>query len=158
MVPLQPPSTLEQMTKYLVVSNALPGPTMLSHQPGLPPSWLIPAACASPENAWQQEDRVGSSGVQFPIRFIGDIDRREDHAAIERQGIETNDLGLDDHSDVISYCASRAEASSSFSRKARNAPVTFFACSFASCQRCARQPREFRVVFSDCSRCKFRAP
>jgi len=31
--PLQPPMTLEQTTKYLSVSMALPGPIMLSHQP-----------------------------------------------------------------------------------------------------------------------------
>src|ERR1035438_4466021 len=35
-VPRHPPSTLEQITKYRLVSNALPGPIMLSHQPGLP--------------------------------------------------------------------------------------------------------------------------
>jgi hypothetical protein len=35
-VPRHPPSTLEQITKYMFVSNALPGPIMLSHQPGLP--------------------------------------------------------------------------------------------------------------------------
>ena len=50
-VPRHPPSTLEQITKYLLVSKALPGPIMLSHQPGLPVSWLMPAACASPEKA-----------------------------------------------------------------------------------------------------------
>src|SRR5579871_4785221 len=50
-VPRQPPRTLEQITKYLFVSNALPGPIMLSHQPGFPVSGLMPAACASPENA-----------------------------------------------------------------------------------------------------------
>ena len=50
-VPRQPPSTFEQITKYRLVSNALPGPIMLSHQPGLPVSGLMPAACASPENA-----------------------------------------------------------------------------------------------------------
>jgi hypothetical protein len=50
-VPRHPPSTFEQITKYLLVSNALPGPIMLSHQPGLPVSGLTPAACASPENA-----------------------------------------------------------------------------------------------------------
>ena len=50
-VPRQPPSTLVQITKYLLVSKALPGPIMLSHQPGLPVSWLMPAACASPEKA-----------------------------------------------------------------------------------------------------------
>ena len=37
--------------KYLLVSNAFPGPIMLSHQPGLPFSGLMPAAWASPENA-----------------------------------------------------------------------------------------------------------
>src|ERR1017187_5310766 len=50
-VPLHPPNTFVQTTKYLFVSNALCGPIMLSHQPGLPVSALIPAACASPENA-----------------------------------------------------------------------------------------------------------
>src|SRR5580658_1320110 len=50
--PLHPPTTLELMTKYLSVSNALPGPIMLSHQPGtLSPSWR-PAAWASPDSAW----------------------------------------------------------------------------------------------------------
>src|SRR5437762_5233477 len=50
-VPRHPPRTFEHSTKYLSVSKALPGPIMLSHHPGLPPSWLIPAACASPEKA-----------------------------------------------------------------------------------------------------------
>src|SRR5205085_12285111 len=44
-VPRHPPRTFEQMTKYLSVSKALPGPIIVDHQP---PS---PAACASPENA-----------------------------------------------------------------------------------------------------------
>src|ERR1017187_8819298 len=35
-VPRHRPKTLEQITKYWLVSNALPGPIMLSHQPGLP--------------------------------------------------------------------------------------------------------------------------
>ena len=34
--PMQPPSTLGQMTKKRSVSMGLPGPTMVSHQPGLP--------------------------------------------------------------------------------------------------------------------------
>ena len=33
-VPEQPPSTFEQITKYFSVSNALPGPMHESHQPG----------------------------------------------------------------------------------------------------------------------------
>jgi hypothetical protein len=35
-VPRHPPSTLEQITKYMFVPNALPGPIMLSRLPGLP--------------------------------------------------------------------------------------------------------------------------
>ena len=50
-VPRHPPSTLLQRTKYWLVSKALPGPMELSHQPGLPVSWLMPAACASPVKA-----------------------------------------------------------------------------------------------------------
>ena len=34
--PMQPPRTLGQMTKNRLVSTGLPGPTMVSHQPGLP--------------------------------------------------------------------------------------------------------------------------
>ena len=34
--PMQPPITFEQMMKYLSVSSGRPGPTMVSHQPGLP--------------------------------------------------------------------------------------------------------------------------
>ncbi len=34
-VPLQPPSTFEQITKYRLVSMPFRGPTMMSHQPGL---------------------------------------------------------------------------------------------------------------------------
>src|SRR5579884_4015568 len=50
-VPRHPPSTLEQITKYLSVSNALPGPIIGSHQPSCPVSLSVPAACASPEKA-----------------------------------------------------------------------------------------------------------
>jgi hypothetical protein len=32
--PLQPPITLAQMMKYLSVSSPLPGPIIMSHQPG----------------------------------------------------------------------------------------------------------------------------
>ena len=63
-VPRQPPSTLAQITKYRSVSNALPGPIMLSHQPGLP-SWLMPAACASPEKACSTRIALDLAGVQL---------------------------------------------------------------------------------------------
>ena len=53
--PLHPPNTFEQITKYLSVSNAFPGPITISHHPGF--SFLLPvylpAACASPVSAWQ---------------------------------------------------------------------------------------------------------
>ena len=65
-VPRQPPSTLEQITKYLLVSNALPGPIMLSHHPGWPVSGLIPAACASPEKAWRIRMALDLAGFSSP--------------------------------------------------------------------------------------------
>ncbi len=53
-LPWHPPTTFEQMTKYFSVSNALPGPMVLSHQPGcLSSSAYFPAACESPESAWR---------------------------------------------------------------------------------------------------------
>jgi len=52
-VPRQPPRMLEQITKYLSVSNPLPGPIMLSHQPAAPVILSVPAACASPVKAWR---------------------------------------------------------------------------------------------------------
>src|SRR5450755_1366084 len=50
-VPRQPPRTFEQITKYLSVSNPLPGPIMLAHHPALVESGSAPEACASPEKA-----------------------------------------------------------------------------------------------------------
>ena len=43
--PMQPPITFEQMMKYLPVSSGLPGPTMVSHQPGLPVTGCTLATC-----------------------------------------------------------------------------------------------------------------
>src|SRR5260370_1026387 len=65
-VPRHPPSTLEQITKYLLVSNALPGPIMLSHQPGLPVSALMPAAWASPEKACRTTMALVLAGFNSP--------------------------------------------------------------------------------------------
>ena len=52
--PMQPPSTLGQMTKKRSVSMGLPGPTMVSHQPGLPVTgwglatyWSPVSACST---------------------------------------------------------------------------------------------------------------
>ena len=83
--PRQLPMTFEQMTKYLRVSNALPGPIMPSHQPrpprgtipfssapmpstalGASASLLQPAAWASPERAWQARIALPPSGASSP--------------------------------------------------------------------------------------------
>src|SRR5215212_10451597 len=83
--PRQLPITFEQITKYLLVSNALPGPIIPSHQPSPPrgpipfssapipstalgASWsaLQPAACASPESAWQARIALPPSDASSP--------------------------------------------------------------------------------------------
>ena len=51
--PMQPPMTLAQMTWKRSVSIGLPGPTMRSHQPGLPVIGCGLATCWSPVSAWQ---------------------------------------------------------------------------------------------------------
>ena len=52
-VPRQPPITFAQMTKKRSVSIGLPGPTMVSHQPGFFVTGLTLATCWSPVSAWQ---------------------------------------------------------------------------------------------------------
>ena len=52
-VPLHPPKTLEHIIKYFLLSNALPGPIRISHQPGFLSPLCQPAAWASPYKAWQ---------------------------------------------------------------------------------------------------------
>ena len=67
-VPLQPPRTFEQITKYRSVSNALPGPIMESHHPGRPsPAW-DPAAWASPERAWRI--RIALDLCAFRVPYV----------------------------------------------------------------------------------------
>ena len=43
-VPLHPPKTFEHIIKYLLVSNAFPGPIIISHQPGFLSPLCQPAA------------------------------------------------------------------------------------------------------------------
>jgi hypothetical protein len=107
-VPRHPPSTLLQITKYLLVSNALPGPIMLSHQPGLPVSWLMPAAWASPENACSTRMALDLGGVQLAVGFVSHIHRRERGAVIER--MESNRTVLASTIMVEDSYHSRADA------------------------------------------------
>ena len=80
--PRQLPMRLLQTTKWRSVSNALPGPIMPSHQPrperprsaapmpstvvGASGSSLQPAACASPESAWQTSTTLSFAGASVP--------------------------------------------------------------------------------------------
>ena len=60
--------------KYRSVSKALPGPIMLSHQPGsLSPSWN-PAAWASPVRAWRMRTAFDLSPFEGAVGFIGERD------------------------------------------------------------------------------------
>src|SRR5437763_2845316 len=84
-VPRQPPMMFDEMTKYFVVSNALPGPIMPSHQPrpprgrmpfssaptpstalGASGSTLQPAAWASPDRACSTRTALPRSGASSP--------------------------------------------------------------------------------------------
>src|SRR5687768_18583970 len=84
-VPAQPPSRLVLTTKKRVVSKALPGPIMPSHQPrprpAVPsrssaanPSLVLsagavfakPAACASPLSAWHTRITLSRAGDSVP--------------------------------------------------------------------------------------------
>ncbi|MEI9976038.1 MAG: hypothetical protein WDO73_30655 [Ignavibacteriota bacterium] len=57
---------MEQITKYLVVSNALPGPIMLSHHPGWPLSALIPAGMRIAREGMEHQDGVRLGSIQSP--------------------------------------------------------------------------------------------
>src|SRR3990170_679454 len=66
-LPWHPPRTFEQITKNLSVSNALPGPIVLSHQPGLRSSAeYFPAACESPESACRMRRAFVLSRLSLP--------------------------------------------------------------------------------------------
>ena len=61
------------------VSSGLPGPMMLSHQPGRfgsSPSWS-PAAWASPERAWQMKTALERSSLSVAVGLVGDLDPLE---------------------------------------------------------------------------------
>ena len=81
----------------------------------------------------QDQDRVGSAGVQFAVGFVSDIDGRKIHAAVEGQGIETNDLGFDDHSVCLSIVTAAPTLLPASAEGLATRPIHVFACSFASC-------------------------
>ena len=64
--PMQPPSTLGQMTKKRLVSIGLPGPTMVSHQPGLPVTGCGLATYWSPVSAWETRMAFDFAALSSP--------------------------------------------------------------------------------------------
>ena len=64
--PMQPPSTLAQMTKYRSVSIGRPGPTTASHQPGLPVRGCSSATYWSPVSAWQTSTALLRAALRRP--------------------------------------------------------------------------------------------
>ena len=82
---MQPPSTLAQMTKKRSVSIGRPGPTMVSHQPGLPVTGWAFATCWSPVSAWQTSTALERVGVERAVGLVGDLPGRERDAGIEQQ-------------------------------------------------------------------------
>ena len=75
-VPMQPPTTLEQMTKKRSVSIGLPGPIIVSHQPGLPVSGWTLATCWSPVSAWQISTALLLAAFSVAIGLVGDREGR----------------------------------------------------------------------------------
>jgi len=64
--PMHDPSTLAQITWKRSVSMGLPGPTMRSHQPGLPVRGWVEATCWSPVVAWQISTALSRAGFSVP--------------------------------------------------------------------------------------------
>ena len=87
MLPLQPPITFEQMTKYLSVSKGLPGPIIAFHQPGSDSSLSEARGMGVPGKGVQDEDRVGLLGVELPVGFVGERHRPQGLPAFELQRV-----------------------------------------------------------------------
>jgi hypothetical protein len=65
-LPMQPPSTLAQITKYFEMSSGRPGPTRLSHQPSLPVTGFVSATNWSIVSAWQISAALLRSALSVP--------------------------------------------------------------------------------------------
>ena len=104
--PRQPPSRFVQTTWQRSVSNARPGPIIESHQPtprtsvspALGTSGVTPAACASPESAWQTRSDVVPCLAQRAVGLVRDPHAAKLAAAVEPERlVQVDVLGLDDH-------------------------------------------------------------
>ena len=76
--------TLLQMTKYLSVSSALPGPISMSHQPGRCVVGAVqPGDVGVARQRVADEDRVVAALAQRAVRLVGERDGPELVAALE---------------------------------------------------------------------------
>ena len=66
-LPMQPPRTLGQMTKNRLVSIGRPGPTTVSHQPGLPVIGCCSASILVQVSAWQTRTALVRCGIQRAV-------------------------------------------------------------------------------------------
>ncbi len=90
-VPRQPPRTLEQRTKYLSVSKALPGPTHVG-----PPAAVARGVGIAGE-CMQDQDGVAMAGVEGAVGFVGAVDVVKRGAAIEVEFLESDGSGRGHH-------------------------------------------------------------
>ena len=81
-VPMQPPSTFDEMTKKRSVSNGRPGPTMVCHQPGSAGHRMEVRDMLVAGQGMADEKRVRALGVERAIGLIGDGQGRQRRARI----------------------------------------------------------------------------
>src|SRR5262249_47298627 len=84
-VPMQPPTTFGQMTKYRSVSIGLPAP---DH--GLPPARLSGHGVIVDDmliagQRMTDQNRIAARGIERAVGLIGDLQRRKINASVEPQ-------------------------------------------------------------------------
>ena len=72
-VPVQPPTTLAQITKKRSVSIGLPGPTIAVHQPPLPVIGIAARDMLVAGQGMADQDGVRPGRIQFAIGLVGDL-------------------------------------------------------------------------------------
>ena len=94
--PMQPPSTLAQMTKKRSVSTGRPGPTTRSHQPSLPVSGCGSATYWSQRQRMADQHRVRARRVQRAVGAIRHRQTRQGGAAFQHDPVVERDVGMRD--------------------------------------------------------------
>ncbi len=86
-LPMQPPSTLAQMTKKRSVSTGRPGPTTRSHQPGLPVMRVGLGDVLVAGEGVADQDGVAAVGVELAVRAVCHLEFGQHGAALEREPV-----------------------------------------------------------------------